>query len=102
YRQASSGWRDELRDSPSVSAKDDKESGTRVTRPSNDARKIDPENRLLWHFPMRRLDAEQIRDSILAATGELQLDVGGPPVDTFKPRRSIYTKVMRNNRDPLL
>lgn len=65
-------------------------------------RKIDPENRLLWHFPIRRLDAEQIRDSILAATGELQLDAGGPPVDTFKPRRSIYTKVMRNSREPLL
>jgi hypothetical protein len=62
----------------------------------------DPQNRLLWHFPIRRLDAEQIRDSILAVTGELQLDTGGPPVDTFKPRRSIYTKVMRNNRDPLL
>src|SRR6185503_1930496 len=63
---------------------------------------IDPENRFLWHFPIRRLDAEQIRDSILAVTGELQLDVGGPAVDSFKPRRSVYTKVMRNNRDPLL
>jgi hypothetical protein len=66
------------------------------------APKIDPENRLLWRFPIRRLDAEQIRDSILAVTGELQLDAGGPAVDTFKPRRSIYTKVMRNSRDPLL
>jgi len=62
----------------------------------------DPENRLLWHFPLRRLDAEQIRDAILSVTGELQLDAGGPPVDTFKPRRSIYIKVMRNTRDPLL
>jgi cytochrome c553 len=66
------------------------------------AKKIDPENRLLWHGPIHRLDAEQIRDSILAATGEIQLDAGGPPVDSFKPRRSIYTKVMRNSRDPLL
>jgi mono/diheme cytochrome c family protein len=66
------------------------------------ARKLDPENRLLWHGPMRRLDAEQIRDSILAVTGELQPDAGGPPMDTFKARRSIYTKVLRNNRDPLL
>jgi mono/diheme cytochrome c family protein len=65
-------------------------------------RKLDPENRLLWHGPMRRLDAEQIRDSILAVTGELQPDAGGPPMDTFKARRSIYTKVLRNNRDPLL
>ena len=66
------------------------------------AKRVDPENRLLWHFPIRRLDAEQIRDSILAVTGELEMDAGGPAVDTFKPRRSIYTKVMRNNRDPLL
>jgi mono/diheme cytochrome c family protein len=66
------------------------------------AQKLDPENRLLWRASVRRLDAEQIRDSILAATGELELDAGGPPVDSFKPRRSIYNKVMRNNRDPLL
>jgi hypothetical protein len=69
---------------------------------TSDARKIDPENRLLWHGPMRRLDAEQIRDSILAVTGELQPDAGGPATDAFKARRSIYTKVLRNNRDPLL
>ncbi len=66
------------------------------------AKKLDPENRLLWHGPMRRLDAEQIRDSILAVTGELQADAGGPATDAFKARRSIYTKVLRNNRDPLL
>jgi mono/diheme cytochrome c family protein len=66
------------------------------------AANLDPENRLLWHGPMRRLDAEQIRDAILAVTGELQTEAGGPAVDAFKPRRSIYTKVLRNNRDPLL
>jgi hypothetical protein len=67
-----------------------------------EARKLDPENRLLWRGPIHRLDAEQIRDAILASTGELQLEMGGPAVDAFKPRRSIYTKVMRNSRDPLL
>jgi len=70
--------------------------------PDDAGRRIDPENRLFWHAPMRRLEAEQIRDTILAVTGELEMDMGGPAVDTFKPRRSIYTKVMRNNRDPLL
>ena len=69
---------------------------------SAEARKLDPENRLLWRGPIHRLDAEQIRDAILASTGELQLEMGGPAVDTFKSRRSIYTKVMRNSRDPLL
>ena len=62
----------------------------------------DPENRLLSHATTRRLDAEQIRDSILATTGELDLTAGGASVDAGKPRRSIFTKVLRNTHDPLL
>ena len=42
------------------------------------ARLDDPENRLLWRANTRRLDAEQIRDAILATTGELDLTFGGP------------------------
>jgi hypothetical protein len=53
-------------------------------------------------MPVRRLDAEQIRDAALAISGELNLDEGGPSVDTSQPRRTIYTKVIRNDRDPLL
>ena len=66
------------------------------------ARQVDPENRLLWRAPVRRLDAEQIRDSLLMASGELDLTEGGPAVDAFKPRRSIYTKVLRNTRSHLM
>ncbi len=62
----------------------------------------DPENRLLWRWRTQRLSAEQIRDALLAATGELDLAVGGPSVDFTKPRRTIYNKVLRNVRDPLL
>ncbi len=62
----------------------------------------DPENRLLWHANTRRLDAEQIRDAILSVTGELTPDAGGPSVDASAPRRTIYTKVLRNSHDPLL
>jgi Protein of unknown function (DUF1553) len=40
----------------------------------------DPDNRLLAHFPVRRLDAEAVRDSILAVAGELDPRVGGPYV----------------------
>ncbi len=62
----------------------------------------DPENRLLSRATTRRLDAEQIRDAILATTGELDLTASGPSVDAGRPRRSIFTKVLRNTHDPLL
>jgi hypothetical protein len=41
---------------------------------------MDPENRLLWHFPRRRLEGEAIRDSMLACAGDLNLKPFGPPV----------------------
>ncbi len=56
----------------------------------------DPENRLHWRGSVRRLDAEQIRDSLYAATGELQLIPGGPGAAKEEPRRSIFLRVMRN------
>jgi hypothetical protein len=40
----------------------------------------DPENRLLWRFNRRRLEAEAIRDSILSVSGRLNLERGGPSV----------------------
>ena len=40
----------------------------------------DPDNRLLWRMPLRRLEAEALRDSILAVAGRLDKTIGGPPV----------------------
>jgi mono/diheme cytochrome c family protein len=40
----------------------------------------DPLNRLLWRFPLQRLDAESIRDAMLAVSGDLDDAIGGPPV----------------------
>ncbi|MEQ9408079.1 MAG: DUF1553 domain-containing protein [Fuerstiella sp.] len=63
---------------------------------------VDPENRLLSHANVRRLEAEAIRDKLLAVSGKLQHQLGGPPVNGDSPRRSVYVKVIRNNLDPLL
>lgn len=91
----------------------------------NHGNQIDPQNRLLWKFPRRRLQAEQIRDSFLHISGTLNSKAGGPsvlvPVDTelvdllYKPsqwqvtadstehrRRSIYLIKKRNLRLPFL
>lgn len=64
--------------------------------------RVDPLNRLRWKWDVRRLDAEQIRDAILASSGELDLKSGGPSVDAKSTRRSIFTKQMRNSPDPFL
>ncbi len=74
-----------------------------TTHPAPAAGRLaDPENKLLWRGGVRRLDAEQIRDALFAVGGDLDPKAGGPGVAAAEPRRSVYTKVLRNNRDPLL
>ncbi|MFN7626465.1 MAG: DUF1553 domain-containing protein, partial [Pirellula sp.] len=53
---------------------------------------VDSSNRLLWHFPSRRLEAEPLRDTILAMSGKLSLQAGGPGFDLFEPN-SNYVRV---------
>lgn len=62
----------------------------------------DPAEQLLWRQHVRRLRAEQLRDAMLAASGELDPTIGGPSVDDKEPRRALYVKIMRNSPDPLL
>jgi hypothetical protein len=62
----------------------------------------DPQNTLVWRFQPQRLESEQIRDAIFAACGDLKADKqAGPSVVYGEPVRSIFTRIMRNNRDPL-
>jgi hypothetical protein len=84
------------------------------------AAKIDPENKLFWRFPRQRLEGEVIRDSALAVSGLLNLQMEGPSVFPELPpgmesrggwkldnepaernRRSIYVFVRRNTRYPM-
>ncbi|MEY2611771.1 MAG: hypothetical protein RL069_583, partial [Planctomycetota bacterium] len=57
---------------------------------------IDSDNTLLWRFKPRRLDAEQLRDSILQVCGSLDAKAGGPSDAKDSARRSIYQRVLRN------
>jgi hypothetical protein len=62
----------------------------------------DPDNRLLWRANRQRLDFEELRDSLLAASGELDLTPGGKPADIFASRRrSLYGLVDRQYLPPL-
>lgn len=73
---------------------------------SSAAAKQDPENRLLSHTNRRRLEAECIRDTMLAVSGELDLTMYGPSFPTGRKadygfrydgnRRSVYVPIFRN------
>ncbi len=63
-----------------------------ASRPDAAAGSIDAGDRLLWRYPPRRLEAEAIRDSILAVAGTLEPCSGGPGFDLFVPNAN-YVKV---------
>ncbi len=69
-----------------------------VVEPGLAAQRSDPDNRLLWRMRVRRLTGDQIRDAMLAATGELDSVMGGPGAKDDEPRRSIYLRFLRNER----
>src|SRR4029077_1677853 len=52
-------------------------------------REKDPENQYLWRYRTQRLDAEIVRDSILAASGSINLTIGGPPVFPPLPKELL-------------
>jgi hypothetical protein len=82
---------------------------------------VDTENRLVSHFPLRRLEAEAIRDAVLSVSGQINLAVGGAsyrpftvfvsnshfynltdPIGPEYNRRTLYRMSVHSGRDPLL
>ena len=67
---------------------------------------LDPNNKLLWRYNLRRLTLEQAHDALLAITGELEVKLGGKAVaissEGFAERRAIYTLIDRRNPPELL
>lgn len=72
----------------------------------DDAVAIDPENQLYWRANRKRLTIEELRDSLLAVSGELDLTMRGRPAplwgEDHTRRRSVYGYVNRFNLDPTL
>jgi mono/diheme cytochrome c family protein len=64
------------------------------SRANAEALKIDPANDLFWRFDMRRLSGEEIRDSILAVSGNLNFKMFGPSVYPEIPREVLEGQSM--------
>ncbi|MCI0639769.1 MAG: PSD1 and planctomycete cytochrome C domain-containing protein [Gemmataceae bacterium] len=65
--------------------------------------KIDRDNKLFWRKPARRLEAEIIRDCVIAVGGELDKTMYGPgTLDPASKRRSIYFTVKRSKLVPMM
>jgi hypothetical protein len=62
----------------------------RRTAPTEAATEKDPRNRYLSHFNRRRVSAEELRDATLAASGELNLEMGGTPVVVPLSNEELY------------
>lgn len=87
-----------------------------------EAMALDADNRLLWRSGPRRLEAESLRDALLAVSGQLNPSMGGPGFHDFRAyersgtqfyepwdakgpsfqRRSVYRTWARSGRNPLL
>jgi Protein of unknown function (DUF1553) len=90
------------------------------SKPTADALDQDPDNELFSRMPRRRLEGEAVRDALLAVSGQINLEEGGPSVFPDLPpgvqtrggwtrsdsaadrnRRSIYVFIRRNLKYPL-
>jgi hypothetical protein len=67
--------------------------------PNPRAVETDPENRLWHHYPLRRLEAEAIRDAILAVCGRLDRTLYGPPIEPWRTAEDSSKRLLRGPLD---
>ncbi len=109
------------RQSPDISTEANGGGSKGINGGKNRGMDVDAGNQLLWRMPLRRMEAEAIRDSILQASGKLNRTMGGPsymlfkyrvvnvaiyePQENYGPetwRRSVYQTPARGIHDELL
>ena len=66
---------------------------------SGKAIELDPENRLWHHLPLRRLEAEAIRDAMLAVSGRLDRRLYGAPIEPFRTAEDSQKRLFRGPLD---
>ncbi|MAV36232.1 MAG: hypothetical protein CMJ59_12335 [Planctomycetaceae bacterium] len=64
-----------------------------TSRVTTEAYQVDPLNRLLHHYPARRLEAEAIRDNILAAAGTMDRALGGASIYPFREKPNAFRRL---------
>jgi hypothetical protein len=79
----------------------------RDARPTAAAAEKDPDNLLLGHARVRRLEAEALRDTLIALSGRLEHRMYGPGDNAVaapkeQVRRSVYLTIRRNTLNPLI
>jgi hypothetical protein len=67
--------------------------------PTARAVELDPDNRLWHHVPLRRLEAEAIRDSLLSVAGQLDRAMGGPPIEPYRVAEDAQKRLFRGPVD---
>ena len=72
-----------------------------ASTPGTAALQIDAENRLWHHVPLRRLDAECVRDAILAVSGRLDPTFGGAPIDPYRTAQDAAKRLFSGPLDGL-
>jgi hypothetical protein len=79
--------------------------GPRDASQRDEALRIDPENRRLWRMNAHRLTFEEVRDTLLSVSGQLEDRIGGRPADLFAGgnlRRTLYGLIDRQFVPPVM